>query len=404
MTGRTLVSPTDELHRRSRRLALQVVVLIVALLAAVALLALWLYERTEHRELDATLRAATATYTPADAPPGFWVLLEQGSTRTQSGPTPSGLPDERDLAAVAADGRARQHEFSADDRQYFVRTAAREDGVVQVVVDRTSAETASGRLVRALLLASAIGVLLAGAVAAALTRRLFNPLTDALTMQRRFVSDASHELRTPVTLLSTRVQLLSRRLARDPSTSDDVRRDLDGVVADTRALGDLLDELLVAAEPGLEREVGPVDLPDLVGSVVAAASAAAAERGLRLDTGALAPVVVEVSEPAVRRALTALVDNALDHAAHAVRVTVVAGRRTVEVAVADDGPGVPPEVARRMFERFASTRAEDAEPTGRRHYGLGLALVADVALAHHGRVEVRAAEGGGAVLVLVLPL
>ena len=67
-------------------------------------------------------------------------------------------------------------------------------------------------------------------------------------MQRRFVADASHELRTPLTLLSTRAQLLARRLRRRPEVTDQVVADVEGVVADTRMLTEILDDLLVAAD------------------------------------------------------------------------------------------------------------------------------------------------------------
>jgi signal transduction histidine kinase len=88
-----------------------------------------------------------------------------------------------------------------------------------------------------------------------------------------------------------------------------------------------------------------------------------------------------------------------------VEVAVERGRREVRVRVADDGPGIPTEVAPRVFERFTSTRSERPDAGGRRHYGIGLALVADVAAAHGGGVTAgdRADGRPGAELVLTLP-
>jgi signal transduction histidine kinase len=73
-------------------------------------------------------------------------------------------------------------------------------------------------------------------------------MADTIAMQRRFVADASHELRTPLTLLSTRAQLLSRRLRSDPHVTEQDVADVEGVVADTRTLTEILDELLTAAD------------------------------------------------------------------------------------------------------------------------------------------------------------
>jgi signal transduction histidine kinase len=110
---------------------------------------------------------------------------------------------------------------------------------------------------------------------------------------------------------------------------------------------------------------------------------------------------VHGSETALRRAVTALVDNALDHARGAVTVQVGPVGHRVQVRVTDDGPGVPPELGDRIFERFASSRP--ATEPGRRHYGLGLALVADVAHAHRGEVRVEPGPDGGSSFVLSVP-
>ena len=115
--------------------------------------------------------------------------------------------------------------------------------------------------------------------------------------------------------------------------------------------------------------------------------------------------VVDGVGPALRRAVTALVDNALDHAAACVEVRVHRHGREAEVLVLDDGPGIPDEVRPRVFERFTSGRPASARPGGR-HYGIGLALVADVAAAHDGTVSAHGRDDGrdGAALSLVLPL
>jgi signal transduction histidine kinase len=109
--------------------------------------------------------------------------------------------------------------------------------------------------------------------------------------------------------------------------------------------------------------------------------------------------------PALRRAVTALVDNALDHAVDRVDVRVGTRRGTATVTVADDGPGIEEGLRPHVFERFTSGRPA-AAPSVRRHYGIGLALVADVAAAHDGSVSAADRQDGspGAVLTLALPV
>ena len=384
-----------DLRGRVIWLGVQTALLIVALLAVVGTVALALYERAEHSDAQARLHTAITKLTPDRTPAGLWLLVVHGDGTTEVTPDlPSGLDLGTDRARVAADGRARQDEEETSTGVYFVRTEKHGDRIVQVVMDRTAEERAGDRVVTALLLAGILGAVLAGLLAGLLARRTLRPVGEALALQRRFVSDAGHELRTPLTLLSTRVQLLARKL----DSGADVRRDLDGVLADTAALNEVLEELLVVAHAG-EVERTECDLTQLAASCVEAAQASAEHRGVALTFDGGEPAVASVGEPAVRRAVTSLVDNALDHAGSRVEVAVRPSSRNVEVEVADDGPGVAPEVADRIFERFASERSGQ---TGRRHYGLGLALVADVAAAHGGSVRLVRREQGTA-FVLTLP-
>jgi signal transduction histidine kinase len=291
-------------RRAGVRLGLQIGAVLVALLAGVSFLALLLFERAEHADADRTLRQAADELEPGEKLPDFFVVLRDpdGHLAT-SADIPAGMPVQPDLDRVVADGRPRQREVDAGDKDLFVRTERRGDGVVQVALDRTKAEASSGRLVTALLVAGLIGVLLAAGLAALLARRAMEPLEEALALQRRFDADA--------------------------------------------------------------------------------------------------PAQVHGSEAALRRAVTALVDSALDHARGAVTVRVGLVGHRVQVRVTDDGPGVPPELGDRVFERFASSRP--TPEAGRRHYGLGLALVADVAHAHRGEVRVEPGSDGGSDFVLSVP-
>lgn len=246
-----------------------------------------------------------------------------------------------------------------------------------------------------------VGALVVGAGAAAVVvglvagRWAVRPLADALAEQRRFVADASHELRTPVAVISTRAQLLLRR-----TPADDPRRPLvDELVADARVLDDVVGDLLVMGlvERGpLATE--PTDLAALVRRTVASVAVGAPDRDVVVDAP---PTWAECSPVAVRRAVTSLVDNALAHARRTVRVRVAAvPPARVVVEVVDDGTGFGPgaDVAA-LLTRFHRGTSDD----GRARFGLGLALVAEVAAAHGGRLVLDDAEEGGGRARLELP-
>lgn len=229
--------------------------------------------------------------------------------------------------------------------------------------------------------------------------RMLDRLASAQEAQRRFVSDASHELRSPLSTITTALEVS----AHHPET---MSRDelVDIVSQEVARLRELVDDLLVLARTDDTTDTPAwkeVDLDDL----------ARAEGGrirsadLEVEIRAL-PAKVRGNPEQLRRAIRNLVDNAGDYARHRVRVTTRTVGSTAVLEVGDDGPGVPLADRARIFERFV--RLDDART--RRvggAVGLGLAIVAGIALRHGGRascVELSDARFPGAHFRLELPI
>ncbi|MBI1757906.1 MAG: HAMP domain-containing histidine kinase [Actinobacteria bacterium] len=390
------------LRRIALRMVAQTVLSVAAIAAGLAGVAVLVVLRGQHAAADNLLGTTIARADDvADPPAGIWLVAETPTGRRATPGTPAGLPDRTALAEVAAGGPARTSEYRAAGREYRVRTERRGRVVVQAALDLRDSHAERARLVEALLLAGGLGVLLATGAGAWLGHRAVQPMATALAVQRRFVSDASHELRTPLTLLSTRAQLLRRRLLRgaDPGA---LRSDLDGLVVDASRLAAILEDLLLAADPGAAAPTSAVNLVELAGQAVEAAAATAGEQAVAIGSEHDQPAVWALgTEGGLRRALTALVDNAVRHATGRVVVTVGSRGEHAVVEVLDDGPGIDPEMLPRLFDRFAST----ARPTrGARRYGLGLALVSEIATRHRGTVTAENAPGSGALFRLTVPL
>jgi two-component system OmpR family sensor kinase len=391
---------TFELRRASWRMGLQTALLLLSCVVLVGITVFVVADKAASDEGRQAVRSASINVDkPQEAPKGVLVVIDKSGERLTSPDLPEGFPLESDITATRQDGLARERSVRVGHDRYLVRTERVGGRVNQAIYDEEEYEAERHRLLVALLFAGGLGVLLSAFAGVVLARRSLRPLADSLAMQRRFVADASHELRTPLTLLSTRVQLLARQLRRGVAPAD---TEIDGVLSDTRRLGEILEDLLAAADTRRSVSHDEVDLGVVVAEVVASAAATAHEQGKQLTATGESSVVVRGSESSLRRAVLALVDNALDHAAGTVEVDVRTGHGSCQVTVADDGPGIDEDVLPRIFQRFASARQPEAE---RRHYGLGLALVADVATAHGGRVEAGRREvGPGAVLTLTLPL
>ncbi|MEP6814442.1 MAG: HAMP domain-containing sensor histidine kinase [Marmoricola sp.] len=392
-----------QLRRTSRRIGLQAGVLIVLCLVAVAIVQLALVERSSVSAARSRLADVTTSIDkPREAPRDVLVTITDPTGVHSSLDLPVGLPVQQDLVLVRRTGVTHERSLRVTGHEYLVRTERSGDRVIQAALDRQPIEDESRRLIGGLVWAGLFGVLLAALLAYWLAHRAVAPMAETIALQRRFVADASHELRTPLTLLSTRVQLLARKLRADRS---DLATDVDGVLADTRSLTEILDELLISVDARQDRDRGALDLDALAREVVESAQAEARSRdlGLTLHTGDGA-TAVHGSAAALRRAILALVDNALDHAVAQVRVGVVGSGRMVTLTVEDDGAGIGPDLLPHIFDRFTSSREPAGHTPTRRHYGLGLSLVADVAHAHGGQVSAaNRAPGPGALISLRLP-
>ncbi len=401
--NRSGAAPADRalLRRATRTIAVQTAVAVAIVVVVVAGIAFLVDSRAQSARVQETVRTAARTADDVTDPPAGVVLLARSAGgRLQHSPgTPTRLV-RLDPSKVAPGPST----FTIGSDSYQAFASDRSDGARFVAVLNTGElGEERDRLGSALLLAGVIGIVGAAAIGGLIGRRATRPLGDALALQRRFVADASHELRTPLTVLHTRAQILSRHVVAgdDPDLTDQVRE----LVADTRALGEVVEDLLLSAElqhrPDRRERV---DLAAVGADVVRAFTPYADELGIELRFDAPPPEhgVVAGVRSALHRAVGALVDNALAHNRTGGHVTVGVRRRADEVVltVTDDGEGLDPEVADTLLHRFG--RGEQAPGHGRR-FGLGLALVQEVVQAHHGRLHLDGRPGVGATVTMSFP-
>jgi two-component system, OmpR family, sensor kinase len=217
---------------------------------------------------------------------------------------------------------------------------------------------------------------------------------------RRFVADAGHELRTPLTSVRGYAELFRRGGAADPG---DLAMIMSRIESEAQRMGVLVEDLLLLAKLDQGRPLArlPVRLSAIVAEMAAdqAMLHPAWPVHQRIEPG----VEVVGDELRIRQAVGNLLANARAHTPAGTPATVTVrmldGMAMVEVA--DAGPGVPPDVMGRLFERFF--RADPSRSRASGGSGLGLSIVAAIAEAHGGRVEVESPEGGGATFRILLP-
>jgi two-component system, OmpR family, sensor kinase len=216
---------------------------------------------------------------------------------------------------------------------------------------------------------------------------------------RQFVADASHELRTPLTSIRGYAELLGRGGFSD---EDGRHKALKRIEDEATRMGGLVEDLLLLAEldRGRPLRAEPVDLHRVCVDAVGDSNAVDDDHHLALEPGP--PVVVVGDSERLAQVAHNLVRNALAHTPPGTDVIVSTGvaQRMGYIKVSDNGPGIPPEVASRVFDRFyQGDPSRSAKGTG-----LGLAIVWAIAEALHGTAEVMSAPGMGATLVVKIPL
>ncbi len=217
---------------------------------------------------------------------------------------------------------------------------------------------------------------------------------------RRFIADAADELRTPLTSIRGYAELFRRGAAGRP---EDLERSMRRIEEEASRMGVLVEDLLLLArlDQGRPLEHTTVDLAALAADASADAQAVQPDRPITYD--ASGPVLVEGDEARLRQVAANLVQNALVHTPRGTPVWVSVRRDgpLAVLEVADAGPGIAPEHAARIFERFYRADASRARKSG--GTGLGLAIVASLAAAHGGRASVETAPGAGTRFRVELP-
>jgi two-component system sensor histidine kinase TctE len=218
-----------------------------------------------------------------------------------------------------------------------------------------------------------------------------------LASRQRFVVDASHQMRTPLSEIRTQIEYVLRQ-----HRPDLLRQTLEEVHADIDRLSRLIAQLLLQArsEPEAypDQHIAEVDLAEIARSASLDLAPAARARNIDLSFEASGACLCRGNELLIHELVSNLVGNAISHGAADGAVAVRVERRhgRVELEIEDDGPGIPPEDRERVFDRFY--RSPGSPPGGS---GLGLSIVRDICTTHHAQIELATSPSGHGLCVRV---
>jgi len=219
-----------------------------------------------------------------------------------------------------------------------------------------------------------------------LAKKIVNPLEENYHKQKQFVSDAGHELKTPVSVVSANAEMLSREIGENKWLSN--------IQYENERMGVLISQLLdLARSENVTPPMEMVDFSRLVAGEALPFESVAFEQGLDFSTDIAENIIIEGNSTQLKQIISILLDNAIRHSSGHGKVTLTLAKThsTAKLSVINEGKEIPAEQREKIFERFY--RVDTARNSEDKHYGLGLAIAKAIANSHKGKIEVFCYDG-----------
>lgn len=288
-----------------------------------------------------------------------------------------------------------------DDRVYFTFNVVKDDITYYYFLDATQERALNIQNMKNTAFIGLLAIALIILASIFLTKRALKPVKNAWERQKRFVADASHELRTPVSVIKTNMEVVGED---DLATVGSQRKWIDNVNEETDRMAALIDSLLYLSKKDMskyQKYRAETAMHEFVGTAVSALMFIAEEKGLVVEKE-LGPVKVHIPGIEITRLATILVENAIKYTDFG-RICVKTGMNGANafLSVEDSGIGINTKDADKIFERFY--RVDEARTRGAGGYGLGLSIARSICDSYNGRISVESEPGKGSKFNVVFP-
>lgn len=275
-------------------------------------------------------------------------------------------------------------------------TTNKGDYTLVAFMDNTIMQESMTTLFRYTLVFGSIAIIALFFVAVYLARRIVKPLEESYQKQKQFISDADHELKTPVSVVNANAELLAREIGDNQW--------LDNIQYENERMGKLVGQLLeLARTENVTVQTEHLDLSRLVGGETLPFESVAFEKGLLLNCDIENSMFVDGNSVQLRQLVSILLDNAIRHSSGGKEVTLQLKKEhtSARLSVINNGDPIPIEQQKHLFDRFY--RVDSARNGEDKHYGLGLAIAKAIVTGHKGKISVSCYDGKVEFSVL-LPL
>ncbi len=293
---------------------------------------------------------------------------------------PPTVHSDDDLKELAQKIIKDNKQYGADDNLAFYKTD--KGGYTLVTfMDNTVINESAMTLFRYTLIFGGVALILFFFLSVFLARKIVNPLEESYQKQKQFISDAGHELKTPVSVVSANAELLSREIGDNQW--------LQNIQYENERMGMLVGQLLdLARTENVTPQMEHIDFSRLVAGEALPFESVAFEKGLTLNTNITSNIGVIGNSTQLKQIVSILLDNAIRHSkgGDGVWLTLTKEHGIAKLSVINKGDEIPAEHREQIFERFY--RVDTARNGEDKHYGLGLAIAKAIATSHKGNITV----------------
>lgn len=314
----------------------------------------------------------------------YTVAVDEAGTVLETVNEPPTVHTNAELEELALDISADGGDYGTSGSLAYYR--ADKDGYTLVTfMDNTVINENAATLLRYTLIFGAAAIVVFFFLSVYIAKRIVRPLEDSFEKQKRFISDAGHELKTPVSVVSANAELLSREIGEN--------RWLANIRYENERMGELVTQLLeLARTESAAMQTERVDLSRLAAGETLPFECVAFEKGLTLESDLAPDIFVEGDGGRLKQLVSILLDNAVSHAeGGTVKITLSKERSHAVLSVTNEGAALTSTQREHLFDRFY--RTDEARSADSNHYGLGLAIAKAICDAHKGHIEVGCRDG-----------
>ena len=314
----------------------------------------------------------------------YTVAVDEAGTVLETVNEPPTVHTNAELEELALDISADGGDYGTQDSLAYYR--ADKGGYTLVTfMDNTVINENAETLLRYTLIFGAAAIVVFFFLSVYIAKRIVRPLEDSFEKQKRFISDAGHELKTPVSVVSANAELLSREIGEN--------RWLANIRYENERMGELVTQLLeLARTENAAMQTERVDLSRLAAGETLPFECVAFEKGLMLESDLAPDIFVEGDGGRLKQLVSILLDNAVSHAeGGTVKITLNKERSHAVLSVTNEGAALSSTQREHLFDRFY--RIDEARSADSNHYGLGLAIAKAICDAHRGHIEVGCRDG-----------